>query len=389
MKRSFILFGKPSFGDEEIQAVTEVLRSGWIGMGPKTLEFEKAFANYVGAEHAVAVSSCTAALHLSLLAVGVRPGSEVITTPLTFVATINAIRQTGARAVLVDIDPATFNLDPEKIEKFVSSKTHAIIPVHFGGLSCNMDALASIVERHPTIKLIEDAAHAVGTRHADGKRVGGNNETLTCFSFYPNKNMTSVEGGMITTGLFEIAEKLKVMRMHGLNNEAWSRFSAGTKLMNQDAVMPGFKYNMTDVQAAIGLCQLRKLEEFQRVRESYAEMYDAYFKGLPCRKQPRTPGRHALHLYVLVLDPESLNISRNELVQEIREHQIGAGVHYDAIHLLSYPGKMLGYRRGDFPNAEYVSDNIFTLPLTPSMNAADVRYVGETVRSIIQSHQTV
>lgn len=386
MSKKFIPFGRPAIGREEIRAVTEVLRSGWIGMGPKCLEFEKAFAEYVGAPYAVSVSSCTAALHLSLVALGIGRGDEVITTPLTFVATVNAIEETGAHAVLADIDPRTLNISPKCVESAIGSRTKAIMPVHFGGLSCEMSALSKIAKKH-NLFLIEDAAHAAGSGY-HGRRIGGLPGSLACFSFYPNKNMTTVEGGMITLESDELAKNLNVMRLHGLDNEAWKRYRAGAKLTFSEVVSRGFKYNLTDMQAAIGLCQLRRLEEFIATKERYAAIYDEHFQDLPVLRQPRGTKdgeRHSLHLYVLVVRPERFAVSRDELVSEIRALGIGATVHYKAVHLHPYFfGWLAG--NGSVKNSEYASDNIFTVPLSPSMSEREALRVAKTVRKVLKAH---
>ena len=388
-REKFILFGKPAIGKEEIKAVTEVLKSGWIGMGPKCIEFEKLFAEYVGAKYAISVSSCTAALHLSLLASGVKPEDEVITTPFTFVATMNAIEYTGARPILVDIDPKTLNIDPKLIEKAITKKTKAMLPVHFGGLVCDMNKIFVIANKH-NLFVVEDAAHAVGSR-LKGKMVGSFPKSTACFSFYPNKNITSIEGGMVTTNSPLVARKVELMRIHGMDNEAWKRYRAGKSLTHSVAVMAGFKYNMTDIEAAVGICQLKKIESSLKTREEYAKIYDRAFSGLPCSRQERpidiSGNRHSLHLYLILLNLGRLNINRDTLVQEIRDRGIGATVHYHAAHLHPYFKNKLGYKRGDLPQSESVSDRIMTLPLTPSMSLRDAHYVADTVREIVLSHQ--
>ena len=255
VRNEFLPFGVPSLGDDEIREVIETIRSGWIGTGPKTQEFEQDFAAYVGAKHTVAVNSCTAGLHLSLLVSGVGPGDEVITTPLTFVATANVIEHCGAKPVFVDIDPRTLNIDPASVERAMTERSRAILPVHFGGLACDMDELRAIAEKH-RVALIVDAAHAVGTRYK-GEMVG-NIGDLTSFSFYPNKNMTTIEGGMVTTNSEEWDELLRIYRLHGLSRDAWKRYQSH-RLSLSDAILPGYKYNMTDIQASFGLHQLRKL----------------------------------------------------------------------------------------------------------------------------------
>lgn len=387
-KRPFILFGKPTIDEEEIQAVCDVLRSGWIGMGPKCVEFEKLFADYVGSPFAVSVSSCTAALHLALAALGIGSGDEVITTSLTFVATISAIEHVGAKPILVDVDPKTLNIKPNLVEQAITSKTRAILPVHFGGLPCSMKELMGIAKQH-NLFVVEDAAHAISAKR-DNTMIGGLRNSTACFSFYPNKNITTVEGGMITTDSAELAEKCKIMRMHGLDNEAWKRYSQGPRLTFSEVVMPGFKYNMTDISATMGICQLKKLESFLAIRERYAKLYNTYFSDLPCtlQYQPNVSSkgnRHALHLYTIVLDLNRLNTTRDAIVQEIRDNHIGATVHYRAVHLHPYFSR-LGYSRGLLPESERISDSILTVPLSPSMSEEEAQYTAETVRTILINH---
>lgn len=384
-RRKFILFGEPMIGPEEEAAVLEVLRSGWIGMGPKCQEFEAAFAAYVGTEHAIAVSSCTAALHLSLLALGVGKGDEVITTPFTFAATLNSILYVGARPVLVDIDPATLNIDPERVRTAITPRTKAIMPVHFGGLPCDMDALTA-VSREKGVVIVEDAAHAVGAKWGN-VRIGGISGTTACFSFYPNKNLATFEGGMVTTDSSLVAEKIKTMRLHGLDNEAWKRYHAGTQLTFSEAGMQGFKYNMTDMQAAMALVQLSKLEGFLDARELHARQLDEAFSALPVRRPTfRKAHRHGLHLYNLLLDHGRLDASRDEIVTEIREAGIGATVHYRVAHLHPYFREVIGHAHGDFPIAEKAAENILTLPIQPKLTQSDVAYIAQTVGDIIRRH---
>lgn len=387
VRDTFLVFGAPALGQEEFDEVLNTLRSGWIGTGPKSLRFESMFAEYVGAAQAVAVNSCTAGLHLSLIAAGIGPEDEVITTPLTFAATANVIVHQGARPVFADIDPTTLNIDPACVEKAITPRTRAIIPVHFGGLSCDLDQLQGLAEQYG-LTLIEDAAHAVGAR-LNGRMIGGTGN-LTCFSFYANKNLTTAEGGMITTNDAELAERLRVYRLHGLSSDAWQRYASG-KLISGDVVYPGYKYNMTDLQASLGIHQLRKLETFQAIRERYARLYDEAFRPLSgVRLQPR-PGdddnRHALHLYVLILDPEQFSASRHQVVEALRAENIGAAIHYRALHTHPYYRDTFGLKPGDFPHAAEVGDNILSLPLTPGMSEADVTDVVTAVRKVLKAYR--
>ena len=380
--KKFIVFGKPSFNKEELKAVKKVLDSGWVGMGPRCEEFEKLFAEYVGAKYAVSVSSCTAALHLALLAANVGPGDEVITTTLTFVATTNAIEYAGAKPVLVDIDPRTLNIDPNLIEAAITKRTKAIIPVHYGGLPCEMDKIFAIAKKHG-LAVVEDAAHAIASRWK-GKMIGGLKNSLACFSFYPNKNMTSVEGGMVTTDNKKIAENIKITRLHGMDNEAWKRYRGGKKIIRSEMVMLGFKYNLTDLQAAIGICQLKKLERFQKTREKYAKIYDKCLSEYcDLQKRPEHSSRHAFHLYVILLKLENMTATRDEILQQIRNHGIGATIHYLPVHMHRYYQKKFGFKNGDFPIAECAYERMITLPLTPSMSLKDAKKTAETVKRIL------
>ena len=372
VREQFLPFGRPCLGEEEINAVVETLQSRWIGTGPKAVQFEKLFGEYVHSRHALAVNSCTAALHPSLIASGIGPGDEVITSPLTFAATANVIVHVGAKPVFADIDAFTLNVDPRNIEKAITRRTKAVIPVHYGGLPCEMDTIMALAKRHNLV-IIEDAAHAVGGRHK-GQMIGtlGN---LTCFSFYANKNLTTAEGGMVTTDSDELAEKIEVYRLHGLSKHAWQRYSSRTLLLS-DALYPGFKYNMPDLIAALGIPQLKKVEGALAMRECYAQIYDEAFVDMPgVRLQPRpTDGetRHALHLYVLILDPDQFTVTRNDILNALLAENIGAALHYRALHTHPYYRETYGYAPEDYPIAYAVGESILSLPLTPCMTEADV-----------------
>jgi dTDP-4-amino-4,6-dideoxygalactose transaminase len=383
----FIVFGSPVIGEEEIREVTETLRSGWIGTGRRTQAFETAFGDYVGAPWAVAVNSCTAALHLSLIVAGVGPGADVLTTPMSFVATANAVLHAGGRPVFADIDRTTLNLDLARAAERITPRTRALLPVHFGGLPCDLDALGALARAHG-LAVIEDAAHAVGARHR-GRPIGGHGN-LTCFSFYPNKNITTGEGGMITGARPEWAEQLRIWRLHGLDNDAWRRFQT-ERLVLSEAIVPGFKYNMTDLQAALGLHQLRRLEGFLTTRERHAARYDAAFAELPevtLQPRPTAAGeRHGLHLYLLLLALERLAVDRNQVVRALRAENVGAAIHYQAIHLHPYYRTAFGHRPGEFPNAEWVSERVLSLPLTPAMSDEDVERVIAAVGKVVRHYR--
>lgn len=383
----FIPFGEPFIGEEEIAEVVETLRSGWIGTGPKVERFEREFAEYVGCQEAVAVNSCTAALHLSLLVSGVGPGDEVITTTMTFSATVNTIVHVGAIPVLVDIDDKTLNLTPEHIQKAITANTKAVMPVHFGGLPCEMEEINNLAGQHG-LAVIEDAAHALGGRYR-GKQIGGSGN-LVCFSFYPNKNITTIEGGMIALDRQDLAEKLRIWRLHGLGVDAWERYRS-KRLILSETLYPGFKYNMTDVQASLGIHQLRKVERFLAIRESYAQILDhaldPFVRSGYVRTQPRPPAerpdRHALHLYVVLINPERFRVSRHEIVKALRAENIGAGIHYRAIH--QHPYYRERFREWYFPVADRVSDTTLTLPLSPKLSKQEMANVALGVTRVLDN----
>ncbi|HVF49632.1 MAG TPA: aminotransferase class I/II-fold pyridoxal phosphate-dependent enzyme [Pyrinomonadaceae bacterium] len=386
VREKFLLFGAPCLGEEEIAEVVETLRSGWIGTGPKAERFEREFADYVGARHAVSLNSCTAGLFLSLKALGVGAGDEVITTPLTFAATVNAIEHTGARPVLVDINPATLNLDVALVARAVTARTRAVIPVHFGGLSCEMDALRALAREHK-IAIVEDAAHATGTRYRG--RMAGTLGTLASFSFYANKNLTTAEGGMVTTDDERLAAQIKSLRLHGLSGDAWKRF--GTKrLLKSDIIEPGYKFNMPDIAAAIGLQQLRKQERFIRTRQCFAAMYDEAFAGLPVRLQTRPrdteQNRHSLHLYAVVLERGGWRVHRDEVIEALLAENIGAALHYRAVHTHPFYRDKYGYQPADYPHAFQTGESILSLPLTPGMTDADALDVIHAFQKVARAY---
>lgn len=387
---SFVPFGAPKFSRKAEQQLIQVLRSGWIGAGPKVEEFEKAFVAYTGTPYAVAVSSCTAGLHASLVISNVRPDDEVITTPLTFIATANAILQTGARVRFVDIELDTFNMSTDNLQKAITNKTKAVVPVHFGGLPVDLDAMKKITKPRK-IHIIEDAAHAIGARY-NGRYIG-NHGNLATFSFYPNKNITSGEGGMITVSNRHIVDSLRILRMHGLGASAWKRYHVRTLHVSLVS-FPGYKYNLTDLQAVLGLDQLSHVEMWQKRREKYATLYDNEFRtlrGVNLQKRPTDikRNRHSLHLYLLRLDRKHFQKgSRDKIVQSLMRKNIGAAVHYyPPLHL--HPlFKSMGYRKGDFPIAEKVSEEIFTLPLTPHISINTIRSIANITKKILVKHSS-
>lgn len=374
-------FAPPAIGPEEVAAVVAALQSGWLSTGPRVKAFEEQFAAYVGARHAVALNSCTAALHLSLLVSGVESGDEVITTPLTFCATANTIVHSGATPVFADIDPLTWNIDPSAVAAAVTARTRAFIPVHYAGRPVDVAALRAIASRHQAV-VIEDAAHCVEGR-VDGDRIGHTGD-LTCFSFYATKNLTTGEGGMLTTDSDAWADEARRLGLHGMSRDAWARYSRrGTALY--DVVAPGFKYNMPDLMAAIGLQQLARLEERLARREAIWRRYDEALADLPLTRPAPVEAnqRHARHLYTVLVEPES-GWQRDDLASALRERGIVTSVHFRAVHLFTYYAERFGLRRGMFPNAERVSDCTLSLPLSAAMPDAHVEAVIDAVRQLVR-----
>ena len=383
MRREYLTFGKPYIGEQEIAEVVDTLRSGWIGTGPKVAAFEEAFREYVGADYAIAVASCTAALHLSVQVAGFGPGDEIITTPMTFCATANAIVHAGVTPIFADIDRRTMNVDPVHVEAAITPATKAILPVHFAGRPCAMDEIREIAERHG-LMIIEDAAHAIESRTAKAK-VGAIGD-LTCFSFYVTKNVVTAEGGMITTNRSDWVDRLKTSALHGMNRDAWRRYSdAGFKHYQVESA--GFKYNMTDIQASLGIHQLRRVEDNLQRRMEIWSRYDAAFAGWPLRlPAPPDPDEvHARHLYTVLVDEADAGVDRDAFQLRLHKRNIGTGIHYIAVHLQPYYARTWGFRRGDFPEAEYISDRTLSLPLGGNMSDRDVDDVIEAVVDSLRS----
>lgn len=366
-------FHRAPVGEEEAQAVSEVIRSGWMTMGPKTFEFEKEFAKYVGAQHAIAVSTGTAALHLSLEAAGVQAGDEVLLPTTTFTATAEAVTYVGARPVLVDIDPVTMNIDSEDAARRITPRTKAIIPVHLGGQPCDMDEIHALARVH-RLRVVEDAAHAVPSEY-HGKRVGQISE-FTCFSFYATKTLTTGEGGMITTDNPEAAARMRLMRLHGVERDAWKRYR-GDGSWFYEVLEAGFKYNLTDFQSAIGLVQLAKCDVMNQARKGIAQRYSDAFSSreelvIPTVREDRGT---SWHLYILRLHLDHLNKDRNSFIEALRRRGVACSVHFIPLHLQPYYRRAYGYQPGDFPRAEREYHSCLSLPIYPGMTEIEINHV--------------
>ena len=379
--KDFLIFGAPLIRDEEKREVLDCLETGWLGTGPKVAQLEREFRDYKAAQYAVAVNSCTAALHLSMLAAGIGPGDEVITTALTFCATVNAIIHAGAKPVLVDVDPATFNIDPREVESKITYRTKAILPVHFAGRACDMDALVSIAQRHG-LMIMEDCAHAVETTYR-GKQAGTFG-SFGCFSFYVTKNMITGEGGMILTPDERHADRLKMLALHGMSKDAWRRFSdSGYK--HYYVVECGFKYNMMDIQAAIGIHQLRRIQQNWERRQEIWAIYQREFAGLPLvlPEPPDEGTRHAYHLYTVLIDPKRTNLPRDQFIEDMTTENIGVGVHYQSIPVHPYYQERFGWRPEDYPHSLRIGQQTVSLPLSPKLTDHDVSDVVCAVRKVL------
>ncbi len=383
VRDSFLVFGSPAIAEEEIQEVVDTLRSGWLGTGPKVKRFEEDFRHYIGCKHAVALSSCTAGLHLALDVLGVGEGDEVITTPLTFAATANVVMHCRAKPVFVDVDRETQNIDPRCIEAAITPMTKAIIPVHMAGRPCDMDAISDIARRH-NLFIIEDAAHAAEAVD-QGRKIGAIAD-FTAFSFYVTKNVCTGEGGMLTTNNDEWAEAVRIKSLHGISKDAWKRYSA-EGFQPYETLYPGYKYNMTDIQAALGVHQLARVEQNLKTREHHWQMYDNAFESIPQIVIPsgRLPpdSRHARHLYTIMLQTDQMGISRNQFVEALKAENIGTGIHFTALHLHRFYRERFGHKPGDFPNAEWIGERTVSLPLSAKLVEGDVADVIEAVRKVV------
>lgn len=379
----FLPFALPDIGEEEINEVLDSLRSGWLTTGPKTKRFEDDFASFVDSDvEAIAVNSATAGLHLALEAVGIGSGDEVITTPYTFTATAEVVRYLGADPVLVDIDPETFNIDPAKIEAAITPRTKAIIPVHFAGLSCDMEVVLSIASRH-NLKVVEDAAHALPTT-CNGRLIGSLDSDATVYSFYATKTITTGEGGMIVTSKPEIAKRCRVMRLHGISRDAFDRYRSTKPAWHYEVVDPGYKYNMTDIAASLGIHQLRKAYAFQQKRQAMAVLYDEVLHDLPVILPPHAPTGdiHAWHLYVVRLT-EDAPVTRDRFIELMAEKGIGCSVHFIPLHLHPYWRDRYSLKPEDYPHALHAYERAVSLPLYTKMTDEDQERVIRAVREIL------
>lgn len=382
---NFMVFGAPAIGEEEIAEVEAVMRSGWLGTGPRVAQFEREFAEYKGlsSAHAAAVNSCTAALHVSMLAAGLEPGAEVITTPLTFCATVNAIIHAGLTPVLADVDPVTQCIDPDAIEAAITSRTQAILPVHFAGRPCDMDRIMAIAEKHHLL-VIEDCAHAIETEY-HGQKAGTFGD-FGCFSFYATKNVVTGEGGMILGRAEEQIARAKVLALHGMSKDAWHRFGdKGYK--HYQVVEAGFKYNMMDLQAAIGIHQLARTETNWLRRREVWDCYQSDFAELPIGlpEEPETDTRHGYHLYTIQVDATCCGISRDDFLDAMNQRRIGTGVHYVSIPEHSFYQRRFGWRSEQWPRAAQIGRSTVSLPLSPKLTVEDVSRVISAVRSSLSS----
>lgn len=385
MREKFLIFGTPLIGEEEIKEVESSLRAGWLGTGPKVARFEADFSAYKGIKetHVAAVNSCTAALHLSMIAAGIGPGDEVITTALTFCATVNAVIHAGATPVLADIDPQTMNIDPKQIERRITPRTRAILPVHFAGRCCDMDAIMGIARRH-RLKVIEDCAHAIESEYHGVK--AGTFGDFGCYSFYATKNVATGEGGMVIARKEDDIARVKVLALHGMSKDAWRRFSdEGYK--HYHVVECGFKYNMMDLQAALGIHQLQRVEQNWLKRKQIWDHYQEAFHNLPLTRpaDPEPLTRHAHHLYTILIDEKRSGIARDDFLNEMTKRRIGVGVHYLSIPEHPYYQETFGWKPEEFPNAMRIGRQTVSLPLSARLSNRDVDDVMSAIRRTLKN----
>ncbi|TET11910.1 DegT/DnrJ/EryC1/StrS family aminotransferase [Candidatus Aerophobetes bacterium] len=388
MRTDFLLFHRPYIAKDEIQEVIDTLKSGWLTTGPKTKQFEKEFASYIGSKHAITVNSGTAALHLALDAIGLKQGERVILPTMTFAATAEAVIYFRAKPVLVDCQKDTFNIDLDQVEEYLDKnpyKVKAIIPVHIAGQPCEMDRVLEIAKRF-NLKVIEDAAHALSAKYKE--RVIGRIGDIAAFSFYVTKSITTGEGGMVTTDDNEYAEMIRKMSLHGISKDAWKRYTSEGSWY-YEILRPGYKYNMTDIASAIGIHQLRKCDWFYEKRKEIAQMYTRAFKEMEEIQEPVVKPyiQHAWHLYIIQLNLEKLTMDRARFIQEMKNRNIGTSVHFIPLHMHPYYRKMYGYKPEDFSGAKYVYERIVSLPIYPKMKKEDVEDVVWAVKDIVAKYR--
>lgn len=385
VRDDWMAFCLPDISEEEVQAVSDTIRSGWWAKGPRTIEFEKQFAQYVGAKYCVGVNSCTAALHLALLTQGIGPGDEVITTPLTFASSANTILHVGATPVFADIDPDTGLIDPKEIEKKITEKTRAIVPVHYSGLAADLDAIGALCDKY-SLFLSEDAAHAVETCYK-GELIGHHPRGAVSYSFYATKNLACGEGGALVTDDPEIAEKARVLSTHGMSAGSWNRYGKGGS-WRYDIEEPGYKYNMFDIQAGLAMTQLRRMDDMQKRRFEAVQVYEEAFRDVPQLCLQKTPEycHHSRHLYILRIVPERLTISRDQFIEELKARNVGVSVHFIALHTMSAYAKRYGFKPEDFPKAYAFSESEISLPLYSTLGVENARYVADAVLDICKKY---
>ena len=386
VRENWMPFCLPDVSEAEIESVTAAVRSGWWAKGPRTIEFEKKFAEYVGAKHCIGLNSCTAALHLALAASGIGPGDEVITTPLTFAASANTILHVGATPVFADIDMETGLIDPKEIEKKITKKTRAVVPVHYSGLAADLDEIGKLCDAY-NLFLSEDAAHAVETRY-NGQLTGGKPRGAVSYSFYATKNLACGEGGALITDDDELAQKVRVLSCHGMSAGAWNRYGKEGS-WRYDIEEPGYKYNMFDIQASLALVQLARMDDMQRRRFECVKVYEDAFKDVPELILQKTPDycHHSRHLYILRIDESRLTITRDQFIEELKKRNVGVSVHFIALHTMSAYTKRFGYKPEDFPKAYAYSESEISLPLYSTLSVADAQYAADAVLDIVSKYR--
>ena len=383
MTVDFLKFCSPEIDQAAIDEVVACIKSGWLATGPRVKQFEENLKNYLGAPHILALNSATSGLHLALKCMGLQPGDEVITTPMTFVASLNTIIHAGAKPVLVDVDLTTRNIDPNRIMEAITAKTKVILPVHFAGIPVKLDEIYNLAKKHG-LRVVEDCAHAMGS-HYKNQRLGNFGDTQV-FSFHPNKVMTTGEGGAVATRDPELAKQINVQRFHGIDREAWNRYGKEGN-QNYDVIQPGYKYNMMDLQAALGIHQLAALESFIVRRQKLVDRYNQLLADWLELTLPTLPGydcRVSWYIYAPLINPEIAQMDRDTFIAKMKEANIGIGFHHQAAHLYSYYGDTFGYQRGQFPNAEKISDRIFSLPLFSAMTIEEQDRTIATMKKVFK-----